>query len=174
MPKLFGTDGVRGTVGQWPLIPEFALKLGQAAGAVLAADSERALVIVGRDTRQSGQMLQNALTAGLLAAGVNVMDLGVITTPGVSWLTSHLGAAAGGVISASHNPVEQNGIKFFDARGMKLAETVEEEIEQLVGSQSSNPAGLKDPQGLSLGRMMEGRGINELYVRGLSVEHPDL
>ncbi|MEK7324318.1 MAG: phosphoglucosamine mutase, partial [Chloroflexota bacterium] len=130
MTRLFGTDGVRGTVGEWPLVPEFALTLGKAAGAVLAADSGQPTVIVGRDTRQSGPMLQSALVAGLLASGADVLELGVITTPGVSWLTHKLGASAGVVISASHNPVEQNGIKFFGPEGMKLPEAVEHEIER--------------------------------------------
>jgi len=165
MPQLFGTDGVRGTVGQWPLVPEFALALGRAAGTVLAASVKRPTVIVGRDTRASGAMLQSALVAGLLAAGVDVIELGVLTTPGVSWLTRRLGAIAGAVISASHNPVEQNGIKFFDSHGMKLAEGVEEEIERLVDS---------TPSPSSLGRVMSGRDLNELYIRGLLDEHHNL
>jgi phosphoglucosamine mutase len=177
MSQLFGTDGVRGTVGQWPLVSEFALALGRAAGAVLAADTKRPAVLVGRDTRLSGPMLQSALVAGLLAAGVEVIDLGVLTTPGVSWLIQRLGAVAGAVISASHNPVEQNGIKFFDSRGMKLAESVEEEIERLIES-ASEPTGsggnVRRGNLSALGRVIGGHAFTELYVRGLLDEHHDL
>ncbi len=173
MARLFGTDGVRGTVGEWPLVPEFALKLGQAAGAVFSANGKRPTVIVGRDTRQSGPMLQSALTAGLLAGGVDVLELGVITTPGVSWLVHKLGAAAGAVISASHNPVDQNGIKFFGPQGTKLAEAAELEIERLADPQAGDlPASL--PSGKTPGRVMDGRGMHELYLEGLLAEHPDL
>ncbi|MBM4422804.1 MAG: phosphoglucosamine mutase [Chloroflexi bacterium] len=174
MPRLFGTDGIRGTVGEWPLVPEFALRLGQAAGAVLASRaSKRPSVIVGRDTRQSGPMLQSALTAGLLSAGVDVLDADVITTPGVSWMVRRLNADAGAVISASHNPVEQNGIKFFGASGIKLPEAVEEEIETLADPQPGDP-----PPTFSaakrLGRVMDSRGMHERYIESLLAEHPDL
>jgi phosphomannomutase len=130
MTKLFGTDGIRGTVGEWPLVPEFFLKLGQAAGKVLKTQPN-ASVVIGRDTRQSGVMLQSALTAGLLSCGINVIDLGVIPTSAVSWLTPRLNAEAGVVISASHNPVRENGIKFFSRNGQKLSEKLEEAIETL-------------------------------------------
>ena len=94
MGKYFGTDGIRGTVGQWPMVPEFGLRLGQAAGEVIRGEQREATVLVGRDTRQSGAMLQQALTAGLMASGVHVIDLGVLPTPGVSWLVRQLKADA--------------------------------------------------------------------------------
>lgn len=167
-PELFGTDGVRGIVGEYPLVPEFALQLGRAAGEVLASGAGRTTVVVGRDTRQSGPMLQNALTAGLLASGVDVLDAEVITTPGVSWLVRRLGAVAGAVISASHNPVEQNGIKFFGAGGQKLSEAVEVEIERLATTANPNwPA--RRP-----GRVLSGQAMHELYLGALLSEHDGL
>ncbi len=173
MPRLFGTDGIRGTVGDWPLVPEFALKLGQSAGTALANGNKRISVVVGRDTRQSGPMLQSALVAGLLASGVDVLDADVITTPGVSWMVRRLNADAGVVISASHNPVEQNGVKFFGADGMKLSESVELQIERLADPQPADP-----PSSLAivkrLGRIMDSRGMHERYAESLLAEHPDL
>lgn len=173
MPRLFGTDGVRGTVGEWPMVPEFALKLGQAAGAVLARHAKRPAVAVGRDTRQSGPMLHSALSAGLLVSGVDVMALDVITTPGVSWLVQRLGLAAGAVISASHNPVDQNGIKFFGPQGQKLSEAEELEIEALADPQPGD-APAPPPFTARPGRVLAGEGMHELYLEALLAEHPDL
>lgn len=173
MPRLFGTDGIRGTVGEWPLVPEFALRLGQAAGVVLASGGRRASVVVGRDTRQSGPMLQSALVAGLLSTGVDVLDADVITTPGVSWLVGRLNADAGVVVSASHNPVEQNGIKFFGADGMKLPESLEGEVERLADP----PPGESQPPlatAKRFGRVMDSRGMHDRYIESLLAEHPDL
>src|SRR3972149_10878514 len=119
MTQLFGTDGIRGIVGEWPLVPEFFLRLGQAAGEVLRTENN-STILIGRHTRQSGTMLQNALSAGLLSRNVNVIDLGIIPTAAVSWLVSATKAEAGIVISASHNPVQENGIKIFDRFGQKL------------------------------------------------------
>src|SRR3972149_2550079 len=166
MRRLFGTDGIRGTVGEWPLVPEFALKLGQSAGAALANGNKRISVVVGRDTRQSGPMLQSALVAGLLASGVDVLDADVITTPGVSWMVRRLNADAGVVISASHNPVEQNGIKLFGAEGMKLPESVELQIERLADPQPADlpPAVVASKR---LGRIMDSRGMHERYIESL-------
>lgn len=129
--KYFGTDGVRGLVGQYPITPEFAVKLGWAAGKVLAAKGTRK-VLVGKDTRISGYMLESALEAGLSAAGVNVDFLGPMPTPGIAYLTRTFRAAAGIVISASHNPYYDNGIKFFADNGHKLPDHVELEIERLI------------------------------------------
>lgn len=113
MTKFFGTDGVRG-IANSELTPELAFKLGRFGGYVLTKHAnERPKVLIGRDTRISGQMLEGALVAGLLSIGAEAMRLGVITTPGVAYLTKALGAQAGVMISASHNPVEDNGIKFF-------------------------------------------------------------
>ena len=129
MSRLFGTDGVRGVANR-DLTPDLALALGRAAGLVLAPDGGR--VVVGRDTRISGPMLQAALAAGLCSAGAHVLDAGILPTPGVAWLTRAEGAAAGAVVSASHNPVPDNGIKFFSAVGSKVSGDEEAAIEDLL------------------------------------------
>ena len=126
--KYFGTDGVRGLVGQYPITPDFALKLGWAAGKAMASQGN-ASVVVGKDTRLSGYLFESALEAGLSAAGVSVRLLGPIPTPAVAHLTRAFHASAGIVISASHNPYFDNGIKFFGPDGRKLADAVELEIE---------------------------------------------
>ncbi|MGV8933288.1 MAG: phosphoglucosamine mutase [Gallionellaceae bacterium] len=133
--KYFGTDGVRGKVGEFPITPEFVMHLGYAAGKVLAnsdwhlAEGERPTVLIGKDTRISGYLLESALQAGLIAAGVDVYLAGPIPTPAVAYLTRALRLQAGVVISASHNPFEDNGIKFFSASGSKLPDDVERAIE---------------------------------------------
>ncbi|HET6433544.1 phosphoglucosamine mutase [Dyella sp.] len=129
--KYFGTDGIRGRVGQWPISADFMLRLGRAAGAVLAGQStqRRPAVVIGKDTRISGYMFESALEAGLVAAGVDVRLLGPIPTPAVAFLTRSLRAQAGIVISASHNPYDDNGIKFFSATGEKLSDEIESAIE---------------------------------------------
>lgn len=133
--KYFGTDGIRGRVGQTPITPEFALKLGWAAGRVLARQEktdERAGVLIGKDTRLSGYLIEAALEAGLSAAGVDVYLTGPLPTPGVAYLTRTLRRSAGIVISASHNPFFDNGIKFFSAAGEKLPDAIEHEIERVI------------------------------------------
>ena len=125
--KYFGTDGIRGKVGVNPITPEFVLKLGWAIGKVLA--NGRNKVLIGKDTRISGYMLESALEAGLSAAGVDIHLLGPIPTPAIAFLTSELGAQAGIVISASHNPYYDNGIKFFSQDGSKLPDNIELQIE---------------------------------------------
>ena len=127
--KYFGTDGVRGLVGQYPITPEFALKLGWAAGRAMTANAAGASVVVGKDTRLSGYLFDAALEAGLSAAGVSVRLLGPIPTPAVAHLTRAFHASAGIVISASHNPYHDNGIKFFGPDGRKLDDAVELSIE---------------------------------------------
>ena len=127
--KYFGTDGVRGLVGQYPITPEFALKLGWAAGRAMTANAAGASVVVGKDTRLSGYLFEAALEAGLSAAGVSVRLLGPIPTPAVAHLTRAFHAGAGIVISASHNPYHDNGIKFFGPDGRKLDDAVELSIE---------------------------------------------
>lgn len=126
--KHFGTDGIRGRVGRAPITPEFVLKLGWAAGRVLGGGPE-SKVLIGKDTRISGYMLESALEAGLSAAGVNILLLGPMPTPGIAYLTRTLHARAGIVISASHNPHYDNGIKFFSRDGNKLPDEVETAIE---------------------------------------------
>ncbi len=126
--KYFGTDGIRGTVGESPITPDFFLKLGWATGRVFAEEGE-GFVLVGKDTRISGYMFESALEAGLSAAGVNTRLLGPMPTPGIAYLTQTLRAQAGIVISASHNPYYDNGIKFFSTEGTKLADELEHKIE---------------------------------------------
>lgn len=130
--KYFGTDGIRGTVGEYPITPDFMLKLGWAVGRVLARESGRARVLIGKDTRISGYMFESALEAGLSAAGVDVALLGPMPTPGIAYLTRTFRADAGIVISASHNPFADNGIKFFSTAGTKLADELEERIEAML------------------------------------------
>ncbi|MBS1217937.1 MAG: glmM [Proteobacteria bacterium] len=133
--KYFGTDGVRGTVGDAPITPDFVMHLGYAAGKVLARKAgggERPAVLIGKDTRVSGYMLESALEAGLSAAGVDVLLVGPMPTPGVAYLTRALRLSAGIVISASHNPHQDNGIKFFSATGSKLADATETAIEAVL------------------------------------------
>ncbi|MFC0321965.1 phosphoglucosamine mutase [Gallibacterium melopsittaci] len=129
--KYFGTDGVRGRVGNYPITPEFALKLGWAAGKVLATQGSRK-VLIGKDTRISGYMLESALEAGLAAAGLSAAFVGPMPTPAIAYLTRTFRAEAGIVISASHNPYYDNGIKFFSAHGTKLPDEVELAIEALL------------------------------------------
>lgn len=178
MAEYFGTDGVRGVVGEWPLVPEFCLYLGQAAGAVLGEETKNPTVVIGRDTRQSGQMLQEALTAGFLASGANVIDLGVIPTPGVAWILRSIGAQAGVVISASHNPPEQNGIKFFGRTGRKLPEDEEQRMEELlqpfINGGNSNHNNHPMSGGSKIGRLQDGKLLVERYIQGLIDEHPGL
>ncbi|PXW86834.1 phosphoglucosamine mutase [Streptohalobacillus salinus] len=135
MGKYFGTDGVRGVANKG-LTPELAFKLGRFGGYVLtqAEETKHPKVLIGKDTRVSGDMLENALVAGLLSIGAEVMRLGVLSTPGVAYLTRVMSADAGVMISASHNPVEDNGIKFFGSDGFKLTDQQEAQIEALIDS----------------------------------------
>ena len=133
--KYFGTDGIRGRVGDAPVTPDFMLKLGWATGKVFAAtDGSRPTVVIGKDTRVSGYMLESALQAGLVAAGANVKLLGPLPTPGIALLTRSQKADAGIVISASHNPYYDNGIKFFNGQGSKLSDEQELQIEAMIDS----------------------------------------
>ncbi|ART74719.1 phosphoglucosamine mutase [Sutcliffiella horikoshii] len=149
MGKYFGTDGVRG-VANSELTPELAFKVGRLGGYVLTKDQTRPKVLIGRDTRISGHMLEGALVAGLLSIGAEVMRLGVISTPGVAYLTKALGAQAGVMISASHNPVADNGIKFFGPDGFKLSDEQEAEIEALMDEETDS---LPRPVGADLGQV---------------------
>ncbi len=157
--KLFGTDGIRGVANRWPLTPNFVVRLGQAVGQIIVAEGERPLLAVGRDTRLSGHMLENALAAGLLSQGVDTLHLGVLTTPGIAYLTTQVGARLGAVISASHNPCQDNGIKFFGPDGFKIPDEMEEEIEKMAQS-SDEP----DVDCLALGRRLEGHQRGWDYI----------
>ncbi|MEO6362414.1 MAG: phosphoglucosamine mutase [Caldimonas sp.] len=134
--KFFGTDGIRGTVGSAPITPDFMLHLGHAVGQVLRAGAgRRATVLIGKDTRVSGYMIESALEAGFASAGVDVLLTGPLPTPGVAYLTRALRLDLGVVISASHNPFEDNGIKFFSARGAKLPDAWEAQVEAALGAE---------------------------------------
>ncbi|HTB27452.1 MAG TPA: phosphoglucosamine mutase [Steroidobacteraceae bacterium] len=130
MSDYFGTDGVRGRVGEPPMTVDFALKLASAAARILAPKGGR--VLIGKDTRVSGYMFESALEAGFVAAGVDVLLIGPLPTPGIAYMTQRLGCNFGVVISASHNGYEDNGIKFFDGNGSKLSDTLESQIERLL------------------------------------------
>jgi phosphoglucosamine mutase len=130
--SLFGTDGIRGQVNIHPMTPETVVKVGMAAAKVLKKDHGKNMVVIGKDTRISGYIIESALTAGICSMGMNVLLVGPIPTPGVAFLTRAMRLDAGVVISASHNPYEDNGIKFFGSDGFKLPDDVEEEIEHLV------------------------------------------
>jgi phosphoglucosamine mutase len=162
---LFGTDGVRGIANQ-DLTGDLAFRLGRAAVIVLTEHGEsRPQIAVGRDTRASGEFLEAALTAGICSAGGDAVLLGVFTTPGVAFLTTDLGAHAGVVISASHNPAEYNGIKFFGAAGYKLPDDLEDEFDAAVASDSG-----PRPTGRGVGRMVSASVASERYLEHLAEE----
>ncbi|WP_026224634.1 phosphoglucosamine mutase [Methyloversatilis thermotolerans] len=179
--RYFGTDGVRGRVGQAPITPDFVMRLGYAAGRALVATEhlpagEHPAVLIGKDTRVSGYMLESALEAGFAAAGVDTVQAKVVPTPAVAYLTRALRLQAGVVISASHNPYEDNGIKFFSARGTKLPDEVELQIESLL----DEPMGCMESARLGKARRIEdaaGRYVEfckstfptELDLRGLKI-----
>lgn len=160
MGKLFGTDGVRG-VANGDLTPELVYRLGRAAGIILKPDDKKAAIIVGRDTRLSGPMLEGALVAGICSAGVDVYIAGVIPTPGVAYLSRIMDACAGAVISASHNISSDNGIKFFNSSGFKLDDELEDQIEAIVNS--DNDINIR-PTGKDLGRVIPFPGAIERYA----------
>lgn len=177
--KYFGTDGIRGAVGGPTINAEFALRLGYAAGRILARQQPgrgRPTVVIGKDTRISGYMLESALEAGLSAAGIDVLLAGPVPTPAVAYLTRALRLVAGIVISASHNPYQDNGIKFFSAQGMKLDDEIEAQIEAAI----DEPLGCVGSEALGRARRIDdagGRYIefckstfpNELDLSGLSI-----
>ncbi len=134
MGELFGTDGIRGHANHYPITPEMAVRVGKAAAVYFGRHNRqgRPSVVIGKDTRLSGDMIESALVAGLCSHGADVLLTGVLPTPGVAYLTSYCEADAGIVVSASHNPYYDNGIKFFNANGYKLSDSIEHEIEQLI------------------------------------------
>jgi phosphoglucosamine mutase len=166
--RLFGTDGVRG-LANGLLTAELATSLGVAAAQVLTnrnTVSSRPFAVVGRDPRASGEFLQAAVSAGLASAGVDVIEVGVVPTPAVAFLTTRLGASLGVVISASHNPMPDNGIKFFDAQGMKLDDAVEDAIERSIGKHSDLPTGS------DVGRIRTDHDSVEKYVEHIVDSSP--
>lgn len=169
MARLFGTDGVRGTANT-VLTPELALALGKATGHLLAARSASPRVLIGRDTRASGEMLEAALAAGFCSAGVDAVSLGVITTPAVAALTRMGDFEAGAVISASHNPAAENGIKFLGSDGAKLPDAMESEIEALtevLRADSCLPEGEPRLTGTRVGRFTSDPALQERYVEAV-------
>ena len=147
--KLFGTDGIRGKVNRSPMTPENVLRVGMAAASVLRDDHGRNQILIGKDTRISGYLIESALTAGICSMGMNVTLVGPIPTPGIAFLTRALRLDAGVAISASHNPFEDNGIKIFSPTGFKLSDDIEKEIERLVQDESFP---LKKPTGDKIGK----------------------
>jgi phosphoglucosamine mutase len=152
--KYFGTDGVRGTIGASPMTPDFVMRLGYAAGRVLSGQDPHPAVLIGKDTRISGYMIEAALEAGFSAAGVDVHMSGPVPTPAVAYLTRALRLSAGVVISASHNPYPDNGIKFFSGDGFKLADQIEAAIE----SEMEQPMGCNQASRLGKVRRREDAG----------------
>jgi phosphoglucosamine mutase len=174
--KYFGTDGIRGTVGQAPITPDFVLRLAHAVGRVLKRTESRPTVLIGKDTRISGYMLESALESGFNSAGVDVVLLGPLPTPGVAYLTRAQRASLGVVISASHNAFPDNGIKFFSAQGTKLSEDWERDVEAVL----ETPPVWADSAGLGKARRLDdaaGRYIefckstfaNDLTLRGMKI-----
>lgn len=153
--RLFGTDGVRGIANQ-ELTCELAFRLGQAGAAVLASNVRRPTILIGRDTRISGKMLEAAFMAGVCSVGARAMLVGVLPTPGIAYLTRFYEADAGVVISASHNTVEYNGIKFFDRNGCKLPDALEDRIEEII--RGDLPLPIELPTGVSVGRIIRNAG----------------
>jgi phosphoglucosamine mutase len=174
--KYFGTDGVRGTIGQSPMTPDFVLRLGYAAGRVLSGQAKNPSVLIGKDTRISGYMIEAALEAGFSAAGVDVLLCGPLPTPGVAYLTRALRLSAGVVISASHNPYADNGIKFFSRDGFKLPDAVEAKIERAleepIGCNPSEKLGRAKRVDDAQGRYVEfckSTFPNELDLKGMKI-----
>ncbi len=161
MSRMFGTDGVRGVAND-ELTPELAMKLGQAGASVLTRENKhKPTIMVGCDTRISGDMLANALMAGACSVGANIVYVGVLPTPAIAYLTKKYKVDAGVVISASHNPVEFNGIKFFDGNGFKLPDSLEDEIEELI---KNNMQGINFPIGAGVGKIKYRTDAREEYI----------
>ena len=146
MGKLFGTDGIRGIANQYPMTPEMAVIIGKAVAAIFKGDHKQSKIIIGKDTRISGDMLEHALVSGICSMGVDAYLTGILPTPGVAFMTSSIGANAGIVISASHNPYYDNGIKIFKGNGYKLSDEEESQIEKLIFDKSiaSLPKSVRD------------------------------
>lgn len=171
--KLFGTDGVRGTANAWPMTAELALRLGAAAGRYFRNDGSNGhRVVIGKDTRLSGYMFENALTAGLTSTGMNVLLLGPVPTPAVGLLTTSMRADVGIMISASHNPHQDNGIKFFGPDGFKLSDDAEAEIEALVeaGVQPTQANNIGRAKRIDDGRFRYAERLKSTFPKGRSLE----
>ncbi|MEG0392206.1 MAG: phosphoglucosamine mutase, partial [Anaerovoracaceae bacterium] len=163
MGRLFGTDGVRG-VANAELTPELAFNLGKAGAHVLSKEKENPVILIGADTRISGDMLESALAAGILAVGGSVVKVGILPTPAIAYLVKYYNADAGVVISASHNPFEYNGIKFFNGEGFKLDDDIEDAIEDIIVRDIDVNSHIT---GDKLGRYLEAEGALDLYAKFL-------
>lgn len=162
MGKLFGTDGIRGKANEF-LTPELVYKIARCAGYYFTQNWDTPKILIGKDTRISGDMIESALVLGFTSVGVDVIKLGVVTTPAVAYLTKNTNASAGVMISASHNPMEDNGIKFFSNLGFKLPDEVEDEIEELYFSEKTLPY----PTGEGVGRVWEDLTLKDRYIEYL-------
>jgi phosphoglucosamine mutase len=172
--KLFGTDGIRGKVNRFPMTPETSLRVGMAVGAALKSEFGRHMILIGKDTRISGYMIESALTSGICSMGMNVTLVGPIPTPGVAYLTRALRLDAGIVISASHNPFEDNGIKIFSHEGFKLSDEVEKNMERMVADEEFPP---KRPSGDKIGkafRLDDAAGRYIEYIKSTIPRRMDL
>ncbi|RFC62960.1 phosphoglucosamine mutase [Fulvimarina endophytica] len=158
--RYFGTDGIRGKANRFPMTPEVALKVGMAAGLVFQRGDHRHRVVIGKDTRRSSYMLENAMVAGFTSAGMDVYLLGPMPTPAVAMLTRSLRADIGVMISASHNPFEDNGIKLFGPDGYKLSDEIESRIEALLDEDMTN----RMPTGAAMGRATRIDGVHDRYI----------
>lgn len=168
MGQLFGTDGVRGVANR-ELTPVLAYQLGRFGAHVLTEGTHKARIIIGMDTRLSGDMLEHALVAGILSSGCDAICIGVTTTPAVAFLTRHYGCDAGVMISASHNPAKDNGIKFFNSKGLKLSDAVEDQIEDFILNGKDLPV---IPGGTEVGRCEKHREGNRIYSEYLKTTIP--
>ena len=168
MGKLFGTDGIRGVANEYPMTPEMALKVGQAVGLHFGGTRGSA-VLIGRDTRISGHMIESAIVAGCCSVGVDVMQTGIMPTPGVAYLTNETAASAGIVVSASHNPYYDNGIKLFDSNGFKLSKKIEETLEKhILDSGALAPSKTNS----NIGKVVESTDHELRYIKHLKHSLP--
>lgn len=169
MGKLFGTDGVRGVANR-ELTPEMAFRIGRLSACLTQKNKGEPFIVIGKDTRKSGDMLEGALTAGICSAGVDVRSLGILSTPALAFLTRELNASAGIMISASHNPIEDNGLKIFAPAGHKLNDSTEAELEEHYFGEDTHPR----PQGADIGRSVDDREAVAMYTAYLQKIGPDL
>ncbi|MEM6431253.1 MAG: phosphoglucosamine mutase, partial [Deinococcota bacterium] len=175
MKRYFGTDGIRGVAGEMPMTAAFALHVGVALAEVFKAEAVGPIkVLVGCDTRRSSDMLSHAVAAGLCSRGVDVQLLGIVPTPAVSYLTRTTEACAGVVISASHNPFEQNGIKVFNAQGGKLTDAVEHALEDAIDASWQGQLTAEAVTGKQVGRSSDGTTLKQAYIDALSSAGPSL
>src|SRR5512143_2032404 len=167
MKKLFGTDGVRGVANVYPMTTEMAMQIGRAAAYIFRNGKRRHRIVIGKDTRLSGYMIENALVAGICSMGVDVLQVGPLPTPGIANITSSMRADAGVVISASHNPFQDNGIKFFSRDGYKLPDEMELRIERLVFGTPGDDGGAEDFHALrpTANRIGKAKRINDAVGR---------